>query len=163
MERLLAIALVCYIANAVPVLVAKVIKRRHPIDFGRYLPNGHRVLGDGKSIEGFISGIIAGVCVGCLAELKGFLMISEAFVLSLGAMTGDLLGSFIKRRIGLKSGDPAPLLDQLCFILTALAFYQVVFGLVDLFTFIIFLVITPPLHLATNYLAFKLKLKDKPW
>lgn len=159
----MAIALTCYVANAMPVLVAKIIKHRHPIDFGRYLSNGHRVLGDGKSIEGFISGVIAGVCVGYLAELKGILMITEAFVLSLGAMTGDVMGSFIKRRIGLKSGDPAPLLDQLCFILTALAFYQVVFGGVDSFTFIVLLVITPPLHLATNYLAFKLRLKDKPW
>ncbi|HDD33560.1 MAG: CDP-2,3-bis-(O-geranylgeranyl)-sn-glycerol synthase [Thermoprotei archaeon] len=162
-EALAAIALPCYVANATPVLVAKLLGRTHPLDFGLKLPDGHRLLGDGKSVEGFVSGVLTGTLTGYLLSSLGLSDISRAFTLSVGSMMGDALGSFLKRRLGLRRGDPAPLLDQLSFLVVALILYQLVYGGLDPLTTALLLIITPPIHVATNYLAYRLGLKDRPW
>ena len=162
-ESLAAIALPCYIANATPVLVAKLLGRTHPLDFGLKLPDGHRLLGDGKSVEGFVSGVLAGTLMGWLLSFLGLSDVGRAFTLSVGTMMGDALGSFLKRRLGLRRGDPAPLLDQLSFLVVALVGYQLAYGDLSPLTVTLLLLLTPPIHLATNYLAFRLGLKDRPW
>lgn len=163
MERIIALALPCYVANATPVLAAKLVRRRHPLDFGLHFMDGRRLLGDSKSVEGFFAGLAAGILTGYVLSLYGALSVGEAAFLSLGTMLGDAAGSFIKRRLGLRSGAPAPLLDQLSFLVFALALYSVVYGPVEASVALILLMVTPPLHLATNLIAYKLKLKDKPW
>ncbi len=50
-----------YAANAFPV----VIKGKRPLDFRRKLVK-HRILGDGKTIEGTLAGIVFGIVVGLL-------------------------------------------------------------------------------------------------
>jgi len=162
-ERIIALALPCYVANATPVIVAKLLRRTHPLDFGLFFIDGRRLLGDSKSIEGFVSGVAAGLLVGYLLSLYGLLSVSEAVPLSFGTMLGDAMGSFIKRRLGLPSGAPAPLLDQLAFLAVALALYSLVYGYIEASVAIILFLITPPIHLATNVIAYKIKLKDKPW
>ena len=81
---------------------------------------------------------------------------------ALGALLGDLLGSFIKRRINFKPGEPSPILDQLDFILGALILtypvQQVGFG-----NIIILIVFTPPIHLLANYFAYRLGVKRNWW
>ncbi|MEM5825715.1 MAG: CDP-archaeol synthase, partial [Thermofilaceae archaeon] len=108
MERIIALALPCYVANATPVIVAKLLRRTHPLDFGLHFVDGRRLLGDSKSIEGFIAGVSAGLLAGYLLSLYGLLSVGEAVPLSFGTMLGDAMGSFIKRRLGLPSGAPAP-------------------------------------------------------
>jgi CDP-2,3-bis-(O-geranylgeranyl)-sn-glycerol synthase len=162
-NRIVALATPCYVANATPVVVAKVVKRTHPIDGGSCFLDGRRILGDGKSIEGFVSGIMSGTAIGFALKQGGLLSVQEAFVLSLGTMLGDTLGSFVKRRLGIERGDPAPLLDQLTFLLVALLLYQLVYGWLDALTVVILVIVTPPIHLVTNYLAYKIGLKSKPW
>jgi CDP-diglyceride synthetase len=90
------------------------------------------------------------------------------FCLSAGAMLGDLLGSFIKRRVGLKRGAPFPLVDQLDFVagawlllfLFAREWFTESFSLAIILAVII---ITPLLHLLTNYIGFKIGKKQVPW
>ncbi len=143
-----------YIANASPLVL---IRRGHPIDGGRTFIDGKPVLGAGKTIEGFLAGIILGTLTG-LIQGRGIV----AFMLSLGAMCGDLLGSFIKRRIGIKRGRPAPILDQTSFLLGALAFSSILehYTLMDV---VVLIVITIPLHLISNIIAYLLKIKRVPW
>lgn len=162
-RRLLALAAPCYVANATPVIVARVLKRTHPIDGGRCFLDGRRILGDGKSVEGFVSGVVAGMAVGLALERLCALSTGEALTLSLGAMLGDALGSFIKRRFGLERGEPAPLLDQLSFLLIALLMYQLAYGRLDAPIVATLIAATPPVHLLANYLAYRLRLKEKPW
>lgn len=128
-----------------------------------YFLDGRRLLGDSKSVEGFISGVAAGILTGYLLSFLGTLSIGEAAVLSFGTMLGDAAGSFVKRRLGLPSGAPAPLLDQLSFLVVALALYSLVYGFVEASVAVILILATPPIHLATNAIAYKLKLKSKPW
>ncbi len=88
--------------------------------------------------------------------------IFHGFLLSFGALIGDLIGSFIKRRLNLQRGQPAPVLDQLDFILGALIFSFIEF-IPPLEIIVIILVLTPLIHLTANIIGYKLKLKREPW
>ncbi len=150
-----------YVANAAPV----VLGGGRSIDGGKKFSDGRPIFGPGKTIRGFVAGLIAGTI---FAMLQGFafdllyLYSLRGFLLSLGALTGDLLGSFIKRRMNLERGAPAPVMDQLGFVVVALLFAS------PLFTpswevVLTILIITLPIHLATNFIGHRLKLKDRPW
>ena len=85
-------------------------------------------------------------------------------MLSLGALFGDLAGAFVKRRLGLAPGDLLPVIDQVDFIIGAILF-SFFFSLKNLFPELILavLIVTPPIHLLTNFAAYKLGLKNNPW
>lgn len=163
----------------IPNNVAVVFGGGQPIDGGRQW-RGTRVLGDGKTWRGTAAGIIAGVLVAFgLNSVNS--TASSAFAIDLptfapgivlafpvGAMLGDILASFLKRRTGRTRGTSFPLVDQLDFVIVAL----VVGVLVDpgwmfeVFTpllFAVVLIVTPILHVATNALAYAVDLKDEPW
>lgn len=150
-----------YLANATPV----VLGGGRSIDGGRVFTDGRPIFGPGKTIRGFLAGLIAGSLFGILQGLVagqfGFYA-TLGFLLSLGALTGDLLGSFIKRRMKLERGSAAPGLDQLGFVVLALLFASMVF-VPPWEVILTILIITPPIHLATNFIGHKLKLKDRPY
>lgn len=157
-----------YISNSTPVIMSKLIRGGKPIDFRKVAWNGRRLFGNGKTIEGFISGIAVGSIFGMFIFSVYHIYVSyiEPIIISTGALTGDLLGSFIKRRLGMKRGDPAPLLDQLDFLITALMLDFGIFGRPKWFSLSILLtliLITVVLHIITNFLAYLLKLKKVPW
>ncbi|NOZ76874.1 MAG: CDP-archaeol synthase, partial [Euryarchaeota archaeon] len=90
-----------------------------------------------------------------------------SFLLAFGALVGDAAGSFIKRRLNMKRGAPAPLLDQLNFVVGGLVFASFILPMgVPPMTpeyWIALFVITPIGHLAVNYTGYQLKMKDVPW
>lgn len=142
-----------YVAN----ISACLLGRGRPVDFGKNFIDGRRILGDGVTIRGSATGIASGSILGLFGE-RLFL----AFLLSTGAIVGDAIGSFIKRRLGLARGAPAPLLDQLNFVVGALFFASFAVE-IPLQTLIILFVLTPIGHLAVNKTGYLLKLKDVPW
>jgi len=159
-----------YVANGSPVVGVRIIGRRTPLDRGAKAWDGRRVLGDGKTVEGLIIGISTGTLAGLILYLCGnvgnYRAALEPLLLASGAMLGDLIGSFIKRRIGLRRGQPAPGLDQLGFLVVALALSSLVYGFpswMDTLTLMLLLAVTALLHLGTNYLAYLLGLKTEPY
>ena len=142
---------------------------------------GVRIFGDGKTWRGFFSAIIAGSVIGLvqmsIQQQAGIFLqnsinqplnlpqmsIELGFMLSLGTMIGDMAASFVKRRVGMAPGDPAPLLDQLNFVFGAFFFAWLLTGSVNEDYFIILLVITPVVHLTGNFIAWLWKLKKEPW
>jgi CDP-2,3-bis-(O-geranylgeranyl)-sn-glycerol synthase len=156
-----ALILPAYIANSVPVLS----RGKHPLDFGRCMSDGRRILGDGKTFEGLLFGLFFGTLAGILGglligEIAYFALLS--FMLALGALVGDMVGAFIKRRLGIARGAPAPVLDQLDFVIGALLFVSPFYPLaLEQILFII--LVTPPIHLFMNFMAYKLGLKPNPW
>ncbi|MFQ6051257.1 MAG: CDP-2,3-bis-(O-geranylgeranyl)-sn-glycerol synthase [Candidatus Hydrothermarchaeota archaeon] len=142
-----------YGANLFPV----VAKGKRPIDMRKNWIDNRRLLGDGKTIEGTLSGILAAFLIGFLQD-DVFL----GLILGLGAITGDLFGSFIKRRLDLPQGSPFPIMDQLDFIAGALLF-AAFFVELNIETVAIILIITPFLHLITNNFAYKFGFKDVRW
>lgn len=155
-----------YCANAAPVIFGG----GHPIDAGRTFIDGKPILGSHKTVRGFFAGLIVGTLVGFVLQIVSPLQsvlfrynASLGFVLSLGALVGDLFDSFVKRRLGIPPGSSFPIADQLDFVVGALLFSLLVTALPDLLIILIVLIITPPIHLATNFLAFVLGVKSTPW
>ncbi len=157
----LKIYLPAMVANATPVF----LKQGKPLDLGAKFIDGKRVLGDGKTFEGLAIGLFFGTYSGIIETLvfKNLLFIRIGLIASIGALLGDIFGSFIKRRLGLKRGDPAPILDQLDFIYGATLLLYLIGVTVTLEKFIAIQVITLILHIVTNRIAYVLKLKPVPW
>jgi len=148
-----------YIANSIPT----VFGGGRSIDFGRKFIDGERIFGANKTIRGFLSGLICGSLAAVVEDLiliNGFALIG--IIVSLGALSGDLFGAFIKRRLKLAPGFPLPLMDQLDFIFGAMLFAYPVYNLTLGAVFLLIL-ITPPFHIFTNALAYMLKLKNTFW
>ena len=144
-----------YIANSAPLLV----KGKIPIDCGKNFLDGKRILGDGKTFEGFVFGTLFGFLVG-LIILKDPIL---SFILSFGALFGDSLESFIKRRIGIKRGDPFPVFDQLDFIFGAFIFLYFFYPNLFWLHFFNAIILTVVLHPLANMIAYVLKIKEVPW
>ncbi|MCW6157889.1 MAG: CDP-2,3-bis-(O-geranylgeranyl)-sn-glycerol synthase [Thermoplasmatales archaeon] len=151
------------------------------IDGGRSW-KGKRIFGDHKTWSGLAGGVFAGSLIGLIlnyvflftniGELTFSNQLSTVFemvlVLSFFSMFGDLVGSFIKRRIGRAPGAESLFLDQYPFALFALAFFYIFFGSkgVELFPWpgvIAILVVTPLIHRAVNIIGYKLKMKSVPY
>ena len=163
-----------YIPNNVAVLAGG----GRPIDGGRTLDDGKRILGDGKTWRGTAFGTAAGVAVALLLnQLHPFLSgvvvadpfpIAAAVSLAFGAMLGDILASFVKRRTGRQRGAAFPGVDQLDFVVVSLTVTLIAATgwFLDTFTLpviVAVLVLTPLLHVTTNAAAYALGLKDEPW
>ncbi len=148
------IYLPAYIANATPVLLGG----GPPLDGGRTWVDDQPLLGDHKTVRGTLSGIVVGIAVGILQMqfLRGVL-------LSVGAIGGDIVISFIKRRIKLKSGAMFPIADQMGFIVFAVLLVSLVQPSPTWERAVAILIATLPIHYLTNVVAWVLKLKRNPW
>jgi CDP-2,3-bis-(O-geranylgeranyl)-sn-glycerol synthase len=173
-----------YIANSLATLPRG---RGPPMDFGRLWPgDGRRIFGPSKTWSGFLFAGFAAIPFGVLeaalilAAPPNLALVPVlaptvldavplAALLTFGAMGGDALGSFVKRRIGRESGARTLLLDQLPFVLVPIglgfAFYPGLF--VEVFghweAVLWLLVYTLGLHAAFNWIGYKAGLKKVPW
>lgn len=149
-----------YCANAVPVLAGGGV----PMDFGRAFPDGRPVFGRNKTYRGFFFGLAVGTAVGLLETVVFGYPVLFGLLLSLGALIGDLAGAFLKRRLGIAPGGLLPVVDQVDFIVGAILFsLPLSLEVFSLELALVVLIITPPVHLLTNFAAYKLGLKSNPW
>jgi CDP-2,3-bis-(O-geranylgeranyl)-sn-glycerol synthase len=148
-----------YCANGTPVLAGGGTK----MDFGKNFIDGKRIFGNNKTFRGFFFGWVIGMLVGSI-EYVVFPGVPVLFIVltPLGALLGDLTGAFLKRRIGITPGGLLPVVDQIDFVVGALVF-ALPLMIVYLQLAVTVLLITPPIHLFTNFLAYKMKLKRHPW
>lgn len=156
-----------------------------PIDLGKNWKDGRRILGDGKTFRGLIGGTICGIVVGLiqmqlfplfspllsspLVYLSNFTL-TAVVALSFGALLGDIVKSFFKRRLGYERGSKLPLVDQLDFVAGAWVLTYVldpqwfsVNFLSSPWVMVTVLVLTPVFHRLTNILGYRIKLKKEPW
>ena len=152
-----------------------------PIDGGKNYKDGRRLIGNGVTWKGFMNGTVLGTCVGVLLGIIGTYFgdlsaltggiidlhvygsivggLILGFLMAFGALFGDLVGSFIKRRMGLQSGQPAPFMDQLDFVLGALVFALLMVR-ISWSLFVIIVLLSLILHLGANTIAYLLGIKD---
>ena len=99
------------IANGAPIVARNVLGERWswPIDAGVHLPDGRPVFGPAKTWRGLAAAVFT---TALLAPLLGH-SVALGAGLALLAMTGDLVSSFVKRRLGMRSSDAAIFLDQI--------------------------------------------------
>lgn len=154
-----------------------------PIDFGRFLRDGERIFGDGKTWRGLAGGVASGIALSLLLSTLvapvapdwSFGPAGEAavasFVLAFGALLGDLMGAFIKRRRHLPRGAKAPGLDQYDFVAGALLASLVIrewsfprfFEGEALLGLLAIILITPALHRIVNIAGHRMGKKREPW
>jgi CDP-2,3-bis-(O-geranylgeranyl)-sn-glycerol synthase len=169
-----------YVANPAAVLFGG----GPPVDLGKKWLDGRRLLGDGKTWRGLVGGGLAGVVIGIMQwlvvkPLDGGLshgpfpdFLGVVAALSFGALLGDMMGSFVKRRLGMEKGRKAPVLDQFDFVFGAFivtgALYpdwvilhyvagEAILGLLFI------LAVTPLLHKAVNVIGYRIGKKEVPW
>ncbi len=147
-----------YCANATPVLAGGGTK----MDFGKNFYDGRRIFGNNKTFRGFLFGLAIGMLVGLVDVVIFGFPIPFLVLTPLGALLGDLTGAFFKRRVGIAPGGLLPIVDQIDFVVGALVF-AIPLAIVSWELAATVLLITPPIHLFTNFLAYKMNLKRNPW
>ena len=179
------LVLPAYIANASALLVGG----GTPIDFGKSWKDGKRLLGDGKTWRGLISGAFVGMVGGfCLSVVAKYAAMSDFAFLGLsdftgfpfmipiiasicfGALIGDIVKSFFKRRMGRNRGEDWIPFDQLDFILGALFFSFITAGVIQvvgltshnwffesfsIWHMLFLVLVTPFFHLFANFVNKK--------
>ena len=150
------------IANKIPLLN----QWKTPLDLGKSWRN-KRLLGDNKTWRGLVSGIVVGAVAAVIISklnTNTVITIAPLFVgvlLGFGALAGDAVESFLKRRLGYKPGQPWFPFDQIDYIAGALLMI-LPFVALPLWAIATIAVVFFGLHLLTAYLGFLLKLKDGP-
>jgi CDP-2,3-bis-(O-geranylgeranyl)-sn-glycerol synthase len=147
-----------YCANGAPVIGGG----GKPLDFGENFFDGKRVFGSNKTFRGFFFGLGIGAAVGVVDCFAFGFPLLFAVLTPLGALLGDLAGAFLKRRLNIAPGGLLPIVDQIDFVVGALVF-SLPLMIISWETALTVLLITPPIHLLTNFFAYKLKLKKNPW
>ena len=147
-----------YCANAAPVLVGGGLS----LDFGKNFVDGRRIFGKNKTFRGFFFGLTVGILVGLVDVFLFGYPLLFMLLSPLGALLGDLTGAFVKRRLNIPPGGLLPVVDQIDFVVGAIVF-TLPLAILSWEVAVAMLIITPPIHLLTNFVAYKLKLKSNPW
>jgi CDP-2,3-bis-(O-geranylgeranyl)-sn-glycerol synthase len=114
MERLLLplqlLVLICAV-NGAPILLRRVLRERllHPVDGGHLWCDGRPLLGPRKTLVGLAVAVFTGLLLGWAFGLGW----QVGLLMGGGAMLGDLISSFAKRRLKLPPSGQAPGLDQI--------------------------------------------------
>jgi CDP-2,3-bis-(O-geranylgeranyl)-sn-glycerol synthase len=174
-----------YFANMLPP-IAKKFKifefLNIPVDFGKKFRDGKPLFGKNKTYRGFLVGIIGGV-IGAylqmfLYKFSFFQIISIhgiaytnhqtiillGVLLGFGAIAGDVIESFFKRRLNVDSGASMAPWDQ---IDLAIGAYLFVFPFVYIFLswqlFLSSIIITFFLTVIVNHISFYLHIRNERW
>ena len=148
------------LANGIPVVIKDVLGRRFatPIDGGATFFDGRPVLGSSKTIRGILFSILI---TSAFAPLVGLDWKIGALVASV-AMAGDLVSSFLKRRMNVPAGSKATGLDQVpeslfpllaCRAVLSLTALDIVIGTVGFFV----------AELLLSRLLYRFHLRDHPY
>ena len=168
--ELIYLYLPAYIANMTPLLLRDLMPRwRTPLDFG-YSWRGVRIFGNSKTWKGMILGVSSAVIVAYLQRLllpPAQFDYSSAWYwwgssIGLGALVGDAVKSFFKRRMGIRPGMPWIPFDQMDYAVGAL-----IFGSVFYFTGWLeaglLVVISIVLHFLAATTGFYLGVRTERW
>jgi CDP-2,3-bis-(O-geranylgeranyl)-sn-glycerol synthase len=147
-----------WVANGAPVIFGG----GAPLDFNKKLM-GRPIFGKHKTIRGTASGILGGFVAATLEYAFLSFPLALGFALALGAVAGDLINSFIKRRAGMAEGAHVVILDQYSFFIVALLFSLPFGGLPNYAGLLVVALLTGLLHKGTNVLAHKARIKQVPW
>jgi len=168
-----------YFANMTPPLMRRAnlfnfLDRE--IDFGKKFL-GQPIFGKHKSWRGVILGILVGFLValvqGCLYQFPAVQKISLldyeqiniflfGFLISAGAIFGDLLFAFIKRRLKIEPGARFIPFDQTNYVIGAAIFLTPIFK-IEIMVWITLFVLTFLLHIIVNRIGYYLKLHCSKW
>jgi CDP-diglyceride synthetase len=111
LHLILKFVLLLAIANGTPVMAEKLLGRflSYPLDAGKTFVDGRPLFGCSKTIRGIVVAVMA--TLAC-APVLGVTWPTGSLI-GVAAMAGDLISSFIKRRMGRPPSSRALGLDQI--------------------------------------------------
>lgn len=162
-------------ANGAPLLVKKVNFLNVPIDFGKTM-NGKPILGSKKTFRGLFFGIAASMFtlyiqffiykitntnIG-LFDYDAVNIHLMGFLIGFGVLTGDIVKSFFKRRLGYKESESFIPWDQLDCAIGGLIFVRFVwaypFSYAVLLIFLAFF-----MHIIIRHIGYYLGICESKW
>lgn len=156
----LVLLLLLLVANGAPILAQRLLGRRldWPLDGGRVLADGQRLLGKSKTLRGVVSALLltplAALALGETVWLGG--------LIAAGALAGDSLSSFLKRRLGRAPSSQALGLDQIPEALLPLLLVRG-WRELDGLTLIGLVVAFVVLELLLSKLLYRLRIRRRPY
>jgi CDP-2,3-bis-(O-geranylgeranyl)-sn-glycerol synthase len=148
------------VANGAPVIAKRVLGDRlaWPLDGEARFVDGKPLFGTSKTIRGIVLAVLA---TSVAAPLLGLTLATGALI-GLGAMGGDLLSSFIKRRLGLKPSSRATGLDQIpeSLIPVLLCRQELALSAIDIAAVVILFFVG---EIVLSRLLFQLRIRDRPY
>jgi len=157
MINLFEILIFAGLANMTPPLVVPLFpKMNTPLDCGHSF-KGTRIFGDHKTWRGLIMGTLisglAWIIYSSLTKTDPNLFLG--FQLGFGALMGDAIKSFFKRRVGVKSGQSWFPFDQIDWVIGA---SLMVINQINFLKFLLLLILGLGLHLIVKLLGYLLKI-----
>ena len=174
-----------YFANMAPPLIKKfgiLESLAKPVDKGEKWHDDREVFGANKTYRGFIVGMIGGAIGGLLQlllydvsifhslSISGIMydnmlfMVCFGALMGFGAILGDLIESFFKRRIGVAPGKSFRPWDQIDLVFGAYLFIlPVVYSFISWKLFLCSVFVTFFLHVLTNHAAYYLHIRKEKW
>ncbi|MGV8141714.1 MAG: CDP-archaeol synthase [Candidatus Woesearchaeota archaeon] len=173
-----------YFANMSPPLAKKLGIMGYftkPVDGGR-LMNGKPLFGRNKTYRGFIVGIVGGMVGGLLQHLLynipffnsvtvdgiaynvlSFSLLIGA-LMGFGAIAGDLIESFFKRRLAIDPGERFIPWDQIDLVFGAYLFVlPLLYMYLSWVMFLYSIIATFFLHIMVNHLSYYMHIRKEKW
>lgn len=150
------------IANLVPPLVKK-------IDF-LDLPINSKLFGKHKTYRGFLFGLLAAILTTWIQQQADSSynlinydgqVVTIGFLMGFGALFGDLVKSYFKRRFNIKPGQSWLFFDQTDWIISAILF-SLPLGVFEYQIYLTGLISYGFAHIIVNYLGYLLKINKQP-
>jgi CDP-2,3-bis-(O-geranylgeranyl)-sn-glycerol synthase len=164
-----------YLANTIPVFVRKLKILDQPVDFNikfRKKP----LFGKNKTFRGFFFGTSAGIITVVFqaaiyddsAWIRSISLINYndqsavflGFLLGFGALLGDLIESFFKRRVNIAPGQSWIFFDQSDYVIGAFALSAIIVN-VKLEVMIAGIIISIVLHFISNVIGYYIGVREK--
>lgn len=154
-----------YAANMAPVFAKKLLGARWST------PINERALGAHKTYRGFVAGILAAIAVVSVQRYwQDFALLPYAqlnvwvygFLFGCGALAGDAVKSYFKRRRAIAPGQPWLPWDQVDFSIGTLMALAPIY-LPPLPHIVCILVLSPILSWCANRIGFMLRIKETKW
>jgi CDP-2,3-bis-(O-geranylgeranyl)-sn-glycerol synthase len=168
--KLIYFLLPAYFADMAPVFFKKsLLSLDKPLDYGLKLRR-HDIFGPHKTVRGVIVGIVVGTIVFYFQKALGIDSIIKyeeysmllGFLLSAGAISGDLVKSLIKRRLNISAGSSFYIADQADAVIGALFFASLILDF-TWFQISFMIISTVIFKIMINHLAFYLHIRNEKW
>lgn len=168
-----------YFANMAPVFAQRLGLLKFlakPVDGGRMFL-GKPIFGPNKTWRGFVTGVFVAIITTWFQYLAysipffnkiSLINYSKidlwilGFLFGFGALFGDLIKSFFKRRLNIPPSAPWFPFDQLDFVIGSLIFVSLIYK-PPLSIVVTILIISLILHILVNNIGYLLKIKSTRW
>jgi len=166
--------------NMTPVFAAHIPLLRdlnYPLDFGKKYRK-QRIFGVHKTWRGVVLGVLIGMLIVWVQSVifhhsawirsistpvnyRASSILVLGLLLSLGALIGDAIESFVKRQRGIGSGDRWFPFDQLDYVIGGILL-SILYVRLPLDRYVWIIILWFGMHLLFSYIGYLLKLKSKP-